>query len=97
VLGLGGIWTEALKDVRLISVDSDEDTVAAELARLKGAALLAGMRGAPPLDLRAVAKVALALGNLMRAHPDLIEIEINPLAVYPAGALALDALIVTRE
>ncbi len=95
MLGLGGIWTEALKDVRLLGPDSDEELIFHELAKLKGAALLAGARGAPPLDRRAVARVAAHLGALMRALPDRVEIEINPLVVYPAGALALDALVVT--
>lgn len=95
MLGLGGIWTEALKDVRLVSLDSDEDAILAELGKLKGAALLAGMRGSKPADTRAVAKVAMILADLMRAHRDLVEIEINPLVVYPTQALALDALVVT--
>ena len=95
MLGLGGIWTEALKDVRLIGPDSDEETILAELGKLKGAALLAGMRGSKPADTRAVAKVAMILADLMRSHPALVEIEINPLVVYPNQAIALDALVVT--
>ena len=50
MIGLGGVWTEALKDVRLMSPDLDEDAILIELSKLKGAALLAGMRGAPPAD-----------------------------------------------
>jgi acyl-CoA synthetase (NDP forming) len=97
MVGLGGIWTEALKDVRLMPAELDEEAIVAELGRLKGAALLAGTRGAPPLDRRAVAAVAATLGRLMRGMPDLLDIEINPLMVYPAGAMALDALMVTAE
>ena len=94
MVGLGGIWTEALKDVRLFTPDRDEADIVAEIGRLKGAALLAGMRGKEAADVRAVAKVAMTLGDLLRATPELVEIEINPLAVYPTGALALDALVV---
>jgi acetate---CoA ligase (ADP-forming) len=94
VVGLGGIWTEALGDVRVMPPDATEDEIAAELRRLKGAALLAGMRGAPPVDVRAVARVAATLGRLMLEEPALQDIEINPLMVYPSGAVALDALII---
>jgi acetate---CoA ligase (ADP-forming) len=97
VVGLGGIWTEALKDVVLLSPDIDEDQIVASLATLKGAVLLDGMRGAPPSDKRAIAKVASGLAALMRATPDLLDVEINPLIAYPDGALALDALMITAE
>jgi acyl-CoA synthetase (NDP forming) len=94
VVGLGGIWTEALGDVRVMPPDATEDEIAAELRRLKGAALLAGLRGAPPVDVRAVARVAATLGRLMLEEPAFLDIEINPLMVYPSGAVALDALII---
>jgi acetate---CoA ligase (ADP-forming) len=97
VVGLGGIWTEALKDVVLMSPEFGEDEIVAALASLKGAALLDGMRGAPPSDKRAIAKVATSLGALMRSTPDLLDVEINPLVAYPDGALALDALMITAE
>jgi acetate---CoA ligase (ADP-forming) len=97
VVGLGGIWTEALKDVVLMSPDLDEDEIVAALGTLKGAALLDGLRGAPPSDKKAVARVAAKLGALMRATPDLLDIEINPLVVHPEGAVALDAKMITAE
>lgn len=97
MIGLGGVWTEALKDVRLMSPDLDEDAILAELGKLKGAALLAGMRGAPPADRRAIAKVVATLGRAMRATPELLDIEINPLMAYPDRAVALDALMITAQ
>ena len=97
VVGLGGIWTEALGDVRLLPADLDEGGILAALGTLKGAALLAGHRGAAPLDAPAVAAAAAILGRLIRAAPDLLEIEINPLAVHPSGAVALDALMRVAE
>jgi acyl-CoA synthetase (NDP forming) len=97
IVGLGGIWTEALHDVRLLSPALDEDAIVAELHKLKGAALLTGTRGSPPLDMRAVAAVAAKLAKLMLTTPDLLDVEINPLMTYPVGVIALDALIVTAE
>ena len=97
MLGLGGIWVEALGDVRLMPPDATEAEIVAELGKLKTAKLLAGFRNAPPADVKAAASVAVALGRLMRAHPDIKEVDINPLMVHAAGkgATALDALIVT--
>jgi acetate---CoA ligase (ADP-forming) len=97
VIGLGGIWTEALKDVALLSPDVGEDEIVEALGRLKGAALLEGLRGAPASDKRAIAQIAATLGALMRATPALLDIEINPLVGFPVGALALDALMITAE
>jgi acyl-CoA synthetase (NDP forming) len=94
MLGLGGVFAEALGDVRLLALDRGEADIIAELRRLKGAALLSGFRGAPPADLEAVARVALTLADLMRAEPALAEVEINPLMAYGHGAVALDALLV---
>ncbi len=97
MLGLGGIWVEALGDVRLMAPDLAEEEIAEELDKLKTAKLLHGFRNSPPVDIAAVASAAAALGRLMRARPDIIEVDINPLMVHAAGqgATALDALIVT--
>ena len=96
--GLGGIFAEALDDTRLISPTLTIDDLVAELHRLKGAALLRGFRGSPGADVHAAAQVLHALGRLMTACPQIQEIDINPLIVYPrgAGVMALDALIVAK-
>jgi succinyl-CoA synthetase beta subunit len=96
-VGLGGIWIEALHDIRLVPADLDRDGIVAELRKLKGAALLSGHRGAPAVDLDAITDCALRLGALLRGDPRIAEIEINPLVVYPKGALALDVLMHVEE
>jgi acetate---CoA ligase (ADP-forming) len=96
MVGLGGIWIEALNDVRLMPADLDEAGIIAEIGKLHGARLLHGARGTEPADIAALARTAARVGALMRATPTLEEIDINPLLVYPQGqgVLALDALIV---
>jgi acyl-CoA synthetase (NDP forming) len=98
LLGLGGIWVEALGDVRLLPVDADEAQILEALSQLRTAKLLSGFRGAPPADVDAVARAVMALGRLMRTQPDIVEIDINPLMVHAKGqgATALDALIVCK-
>ncbi len=92
-VGLGGIWIEALHDIRIFPADLSRDGIIAELHQLKAAALLRGGRGTPPADLDAVADCAMRLGALIRGEPRIVEIEINPLRVFAKGALALDVLM----
>jgi acetate---CoA ligase (ADP-forming) len=85
-----------LNDVRLMPADLDAAGVAAELAQLKAASLLKGARDQPPGDIDALVHAITQIGALLRAHPQIVEIDVNPLVVYPAGVLALDVLLVTR-
>ena len=96
LLGLGGIWVEALGDVQVLPVDADRSQIAEAFGRLRSAKLLAGIRGAPPADTDAIAEVVMAIGRLMRTVPEVVEVDVNPLVVHGKGhgATALDALIV---
>ena len=97
LVGLGGVFAEALREFRLLAPDAGVEEIVAELKRMKGARLLEGFRGSRPADLPAVAEAVQRLIGLLRAEPAIREVEINPLVVYPEGegVLALDALIVT--
>jgi succinyl-CoA synthetase beta subunit len=64
------------------------------LLSLRGAGVLTGARGRPPVDVRAAAEAAAALSRVAAAHPEIAELEINPLLVTPSGAIGLDARIV---
>ena len=95
MVGFGGILAETVGDVRLLRADLTQSAIEQELNKLRCSALLRGFRGTPAVDTAAVAKVAESIGRLMRSHPEIIEIDINPLVVYEKGkgAIALDALI----
>ena len=97
LLGLGGIWVEALGDVQLLPGSADRAQIAEALHKLRSAKLLDGVRGAPPADIDAVVQVVMAIGRLMETVPELTEIDVNPLMVHTKGqgVTALDALIVT--
>jgi acetate---CoA ligase (ADP-forming) len=98
LLGLGGIWVEALGDVQLLPGTADKVQILDALRKLRSAKLLSGVRGMPPADIDAVADAVLAIGRLMAAVPELTEIDVNPLMVHGEGegVTALDALIVAR-
>jgi acyl-CoA synthetase (NDP forming) len=95
LVGFGGVLAEAIRDTRLIPPDLSPAAIEHELLQLRSSDLLKGFRGSPPLDVRAAAEVISRIGDLVRSWPNLLEIDINPLVVYPrgSGAIALDALI----
>ena len=94
LVGLGGIFIEVLKDVRLLPADMAEADIVVELGRLKAAAMLEGVRGAAGVDVKAVAQAVAVIADQMRANPAITEIDVNPLVAYPDRVLALDALVV---
>ena len=95
VVGLGGVMAEALHDVRLVAPDISTAEIVAELYKLKGAALLRPFRGKPARDVAAIADAVSALGRFMLAHPEVRELDVNPLLAFAEGegVLALDALM----
>jgi len=99
MVGLGGIFVETLKDVRLMPAWLPKERIVEQCYRLKGAAVLRGVRGRPAVDVEALADVVLRVAAAMMAQSEITEIDINPLTVLPSGqgAIALDALIVTRR
>jgi len=99
MLGDGGIYLEALKDFVLLMPPFDEDEAREALGRLRVAPILAGVRGEPPRDIAAVARMAARLGEAILAWRDKVaSIDINPVMAYEAGkgAVALDALVEFR-
>ena len=98
LIGFGGVHAEILKDVRLLAPDLTTHEIICELHELKSGELLRGHRGAPPLDVTAVARIIARVGALLCAEPSVREIDLNPVIIYPdgAGAIALDALIITN-
>ncbi|MGR3568601.1 MAG: acetate--CoA ligase family protein [Pseudooceanicola nanhaiensis] len=97
MVGLGGVLAEVLKDVALARAPVTAEAAEGMLARLKGAAILDGVRGRPGVDRRAVAEVIARISVLAAANAEGVEsIEINPLLARAEGAVALDALIQPR-
>ena len=93
--GFGGVTAEILGDVRLLAADMTAEAVEAELMKLKSAAILSGYRGAPALDVPALAQLIVTLGRVLRAEPAIREVDLNPVILHPngQGVVALDALM----
>jgi len=97
--GFGGVTAEILGDVRLLAADMTAEAVEAELMKLKSAAILSGYRGAPALDVPALAELIVTLGCVLRAEPSIREVDLNPVILHPEGkgVVALDALMLVGE
>jgi succinyl-CoA synthetase beta subunit len=91
MVGLGGVLTEVLRDVAFALAPVPEDRALDLLRSLRTAAVLDGVRGRPAVDVAAAAAVIARITEVAAAHPEIAEIEVNPLFVSPSGALALDA------
>jgi acyl-CoA synthetase (NDP forming) len=93
--GLGGIFLEVMRDVALRTLPLEPGDAREMIHETKAAHVLAGVRGAPPADLEALAKCIEALADFGRSGADdLVECDLNPVKVFPRGCLVLDALIV---
>jgi acetyl coenzyme A synthetase (ADP forming)-like protein len=88
--GLGGVMAELLGDIHfqllpLTDVDAEE-----VIARSKAATLLAGFRGAPPADTKALRDLLLRVSRLVEEIPEVVELDLNPILVREHGAIAVD-------
>lgn len=91
--GTGGTLVELFADV-VLRLHPLTDVDAAEMVNdMRGAPLLRGYRGAPPVDEAALREVLLRVSALVEACPGILELDINPLKVLPSGACAIDARI----
>jgi acetyl coenzyme A synthetase (ADP forming)-like protein len=98
MFGLGGVNVELLKDVAF-RVQPLTDRDARELVRsVRGFPLLGGWRGSAPGDVEAVEEALLRVSQLAGDHPEVVEMDLNPLRVLPPGrgCLVVDARIAVR-
>ncbi|HTU86362.1 MAG TPA: GNAT family N-acetyltransferase [Solirubrobacteraceae bacterium] len=91
--GAGGVAAELIKDVA-VRITPLTDVDAHDMVRsLRTFPLLDGYRGAPPCDVAAVEDVLQRVSAMVEAHPEIVELDCNPLIVTPDGAVIVDARI----
>ncbi len=97
--GLGGIYVEALKDVTFRIAPFTRHDAEDMLKEIRSKALLEGVRGNPPIDKEAIIDTLLRIGQLVEDFPEIAELDINPLIVYPKGqgAIAIDMRLVLES
>jgi acetate---CoA ligase (ADP-forming) len=97
LVGMGGVYAELLGDVAVALAPVTEQKAEELIRSLRGAPLLTGARGRPPLDVPAAAVATAALSRFAAEHPEVDEVEVNPLLVLPEGAVGLDARLVLAD
>ena len=97
--GLGGIYVETLKDVTFRIAPFAVQSAEKMLSEIRARALLDGVRGEPPVDKEAIVETLLRIGQLVQDFPEIVELDINPLMVYPQGmgAIAIDMRLVLSK
>jgi acyl-CoA synthetase (NDP forming) len=91
--GAGGTATELVRDVAVRITPITRGEARRMVRSLKTFPLLDGYRGAERADIPALEDVLLRVSALVEAHPEVVEMDLNPLIVHPAGAVAVDARI----
>ncbi len=96
MFGLGGIYTELYRDVAFCLLPAGDEELDRLIQSIKGYPLLTGFRGQPKRDLAALKQAMKALSIFAQRHPELDQIEINPLLLYDRGLFGVDARILSR-
>ena len=96
MFGLGGVYVEALRDVSFRLAPLTAADAGEMIDEVRSAVLLKGLRGAPPADRAALVDAIVRVGQLAADHPEIAELDINPLLVLPEGqgVMAVDARII---
>ncbi len=97
MFGLGGIFVELLKDVSFRVLPLTERDAQQMVNDIKGRAILDGVRGQTAVDKAAICKLILNVGVFIEQHPEIQELDMNPVFVYADGAVAVDARIVLSQ
>ncbi|KAB2850782.1 MAG: CoA-binding protein, partial [Hyphomicrobiaceae bacterium] len=93
MFGLGGILVEVLRDVAFRALPLSPSDARAMLEEIKGRQILAGIRGAPPVDKDALIRLMLTISDLCSAFPEIAELDLNPVRARADGLDILDARI----
>ena len=94
MFGLGGIFTEVLHDVSFRVAPLDEKDALEMMDEIRGHKILDAVRGMPAVDRAALSQTLIQVGRLGLDHPEIKEVDLNPLIITGDRAVAVDALII---
>jgi acetyl coenzyme A synthetase (ADP forming)-like protein len=99
MFGLGGTFVEAMKDVTFRIAPMWEVSAEIMIRTIKAYRILQGVRGAPPCDIDAIKDCILRLSQMLTEQPEIAELDINPLIVYPQGqgCIVADSRILLKK
>jgi acyl-CoA synthetase (NDP forming) len=94
MFGLGGILVELLKDVSFRIVPLEREDARQMIREIKGFPLLDGFRGREPVDISVLEEILLKVSGFVDGHPEIKELDLNPIFAYKDGAVAVDARVI---
>jgi acyl-CoA synthetase (NDP forming) len=94
MFGLGGIFVEVFKDVAFRVLPLNQKEARSMIEEIKGYSILAGARGQKPVDLESLAGAILGVAKIAQDHPQILEIDLNPIIAYPKGYKIVDARVI---
>jgi acetyl-CoA synthetase (ADP-forming) len=97
MLGLGGILVEALADVVFRLAPLEERDAFEMIGEIRAQRLFDALRGEPAVDRAALSRVLMAVGQILVEHPDVAQVDVNPVIFDGALPVAVDALIALKQ
>jgi len=94
MFGLGGVFVEVLRDVTFRIAPIDEREAHEMIREIKAYPILEGYRGQPPADVETIARILVRASKLVMDHPQIKEMDLNPIIVYERGAKTVDARMI---
>jgi acetate---CoA ligase (ADP-forming) len=96
LFGLGGVMVEIFQDVSFRLLPLAYEDALDMIREIKGYGLISGYRGRPRVDEQALADCLIAVAQMAENHPEILEIDLNPVIAYPDGMLTVDARIIEK-
>ena len=97
MFGLGGIFTEILKDVSFRVAPLEKRDALEMMNDIKGKKILDAVRGLKPADREKLAEILISVGKIGLDHQEIEEIDINPIKIKDGQPIAVDALVILKK
>lgn len=99
MFGLGGIFVEVFKDVEFRLAPVGRNEARRMIKNIKGYELLNGFRGSPVADVKSIEKALVSISDMVMDHPEIMEMDINPMMVHEkgCGATVADCRIILKS
>ena len=94
MFGLGGIFVEILKDVAFRAIPLRRNDACSMIAQIKAKKILDGARGKAGVDKQALVNLLLTVSNIIAIHPEIDELDLNPVIAYSDGYEIVDARVI---
>ena len=97
MFGIGGVMVEIMGDVSFRIAPLTPKDAREMIREIKGYPLLTGFRGREPVDTEFLERLLLDVSSLVESHPEIKELDLNPVIAYRSGAVVVDSRIVLEE